>query len=980
MTEAGDDFEIDQDDVVPGWDIVESELITETNDREHPDPADSDARLWDKWAAAVNEGEGDLDLSGGRYYSSDQPPAAILENIYRLDLSHNGLSEVPSWVERCVRLSELSLDGNPLSGVPNWIARLPLVELSMADCALTVLPEPILQLEGLEGLQVSSNVGLDVTGVSRLKQLYELDLAHCGLLDFPSELCQTTLEALYLNGNLISELPDDMGPLIGGLSFLGLEGNPLLQLPAAIGFANDSIEIRCDWAQMSPPYPDLGDNIRDVLVYVRSLERSESLFEAKLMLVGEGEVGKSSLIAALRREEFQAGRPTTHGIEINRLALQSNHTLTNELQLNTWDFGGQTVYRITHQFFFTPRAVYLVVWKPREGHEQNDVEGWIERLRLRLRADAQVIIVATHSDERRPELDYPALKRKFGDLLVGNVAVDSRSGSGLADLNELIRETARRLPQMGERISSSWLAVRREVAGLPETQISRLSYERIAAQHGLDEDAAATLLRLLHDLGHVIHYGDDDGLDDFVVLQPEWLTKAIGYVLEDRDARQAGGIIQHARLSELWEQRGYTRELHPYFLRLMEKFDISYRLQGGNSSLVPQLVPHEEPQDVWRWHEGLGHRIVTLRCTMQTPAPGLIAWLTARHHRDSTGKHWRNGVVLRSERYDSDALFRSNSRGNVLDLLVSAPSPDYYFHTLRDGLELLLSQRWPGLRYTLRVPCLYARGPYGRTCGGYFPLSFLENQRKHRVKQTGCHTCGEMQSVEQLLTGMEPHQEEGALANLVASIEKSAAENASTAAILSDIRAAQRSMMRFLSAEVNDTPRMFTVRPRHKQGRVGEIRRRLDTQTHWELHFWCEQPEEQHPISDQSYSFELTKQWAQKVLPYAYYISKSLRAAVTLGTSLVDAWSVNMPGREELLGQTQLIEAIASQLPDFEVDERKLASLPPNWARPVRAFLNDLDPQQTFAGLRRVITVSGDVLFICDEHYERYDPGLPQIG
>ena len=37
------------------------------------------------------------------------------------------------------------------------------------------------------------------------------------------------------------------------------------------------------------------------------------------------------------------------------------------MTLRTWDFGGQEVYRITHQFFFTKRALYMVVWSAREG-------------------------------------------------------------------------------------------------------------------------------------------------------------------------------------------------------------------------------------------------------------------------------------------------------------------------------------------------------------------------------------------------------------------------------------------------------------------------------------------------------------------------------------------------------------------------------------------------------------------------------------
>ena len=57
-----------------------------------------------------------------------------------------------------------------------------------------------------------------------------------------------------------------------------------------------------------------------------------------------------------------------------------------------------------------------------------------------------------------------------------------------------------------------------------------------------------------------------------------------------------------ARLKAIWQERndGYPPRYHPYFLRLMEKFDISYRLDNDEThSLVPQLVPHARPTLPW---------------------------------------------------------------------------------------------------------------------------------------------------------------------------------------------------------------------------------------------------------------------------------------------------------------------------------------------------------------------------------------------
>jgi hypothetical protein len=147
-------------------------------------------------------------------------------------------------------------------------------------------------------------------------------------------------------------------------------------------------------------------------MYLRSLYDAEPQYEAKLLMVGEGNVGKTSLIAALRSAPFVEGRPTTHGIEITPITIHDS-SAGRDMTVRGWDFGGQEVYRITHQFFFTRRALYVVAWNARQGQEQDEVEGWLRRIRLRVGRDARAVLVATHCDERRPELDYPYLERVF---------------------------------------------------------------------------------------------------------------------------------------------------------------------------------------------------------------------------------------------------------------------------------------------------------------------------------------------------------------------------------------------------------------------------------------------------------------------------------------------------------------------------------------------------------------------------------------
>ena len=137
----------------------------------------------------------------------------------------------------------------------------------------------------------------------------------------------------------------------------------------------------------------------------------------------------------------------------------------------------------------------------------------------------------------------------------------------------------------------------------------------------------------MHDLGLIIYYDSDEGLKDVVVLNPEWLTKAISYVLDPAITSDVGGVLAHTRLKAIWQERenGYPSQYHAYFLRLMEKFDISYRLDNDEThSLIPQLVPHAPQALPWSWQITLtaGFRSLSLTCS-----------LSERHYRASPLAH-----------------------------------------------------------------------------------------------------------------------------------------------------------------------------------------------------------------------------------------------------------------------------------------------------------------------------------------------------
>ena len=813
-----------------------------------------------------------------------------------------------------------------------------------------------------------------------------LDLSGKGLTTLPPEIGQLVkLQSLDLDSNQLTTLPPEIGQLVK-LQSLYLMRNQLTTLPPEIGRLSNLRNLKLDGNPLPQPYISaIEGGLESLYAYLHTLERAVRQYEGKLLLVGEGNVGKTSLVEAMLGHKFVDGRPTTHGINLKPLAIpHPDSEISDRITLNTWDFGGQEVYRVTHQFFFSRRSLYVLVWWPREGPEAGDIEGWLERIKLRV-PDAKVIIVATHADQpRHGELDYPDLQSRFGDMLCGNFAVDSESGRGVGKLMEAIAREAALLPQMGEQIAPDWIAARDAALLLAEKepQIRRDHFERIAHEKGVAKDAAKekdatkeidVLLDPLHDLGRIVYYGDDDGLRDTVVIKPEWLTRAIGCVLEDGPTRKRSGELLHKDLKRIWHGHGqeewetYDPKYHPFFLRLMEKFDISFRFPDRDESLVGQLVPFERPDKLpWSATTAVaeGSRELSLICATDQEPPGLVPWTIVRSHRFSNEfprMHWRKGVFLSHQ--DQQALVELTSP-TELSIRVRGDAPGHFFSLLLDGLEHLINLRWEGLAYRLEVPC---RGltDDGEPCDNRFRLSDLTKAQSKQIYKMPCVRCWNEQNVFELLTGFAAGDADvSEKLDEVLVHSKAAATNSAEAA------GGLRAVMKALAAENRDCPRLFTLVPLSG----GPVR---DT---YELTLWCEHPDNEHPCEDGVHEIKQTKEWLANLGPYMSLTAKALKvvAAVAglsgVGDALGDG--VKKLGEMEKL-VTGLKPPDRSMSGDREREGGGLTRAQGAGFRELFSLLHELDPRHRWARMRRFLTPQGDYLWICPDHHKEYDPGLP---
>ena len=538
----------------------------------------------------------------------------------------------------------------------------------------------------------------------------------------------------------------------------------------------------------NPLVPELAAADKEGLDAVKKYLRAKAgaqvvLNEAKLILIGEGEVGKSCLLGALRGDEWIEGRPTTHGIDIKPVKVTDPDSHI-EITLNGWDFGGQRTYRPTHQLFFSAPAVYLVVWKPREGPHQGFVKEWIKLVKHR-EPDAKILVVATHGGpgQRQPDVNRQEIWDLFGsDTVLDFFHVDNKPDQataerlGLKELKRAIGKVAASLPEVGRTVPARWQQARE---ALTQTRAAYLSLEqvlKICHECKMDEAEARLFVTIFHRLGHLIHYEHDPLLRDIVVLKPDWLATAISFVLDDKQVRAAHGLVSFSRLGYLWnnperaEEFRYPPKLHPIFLRLMERFDLSYRVAGssdqgqpGGTSLIAQLVPDVRPNPVPGWSADVAQgeeqrvqicRIVEIRSGQSAAAEGLFYQLIVRLQKFSLGRsnyeesvHWQRGLVL-DDAYNGRALLEH--MGNDIRITVRAPYPERFLAALTYEVKWLVESFWAGLRCDVMVPCLDPCGS-GAPGTGQFEVQKLIESKKRNKDEYPCYICDEWQSIDFLL-------------------------------------------------------------------------------------------------------------------------------------------------------------------------------------------------------------------------------------
>ncbi|MDQ1352697.1 MAG: internalin [Acidobacteriota bacterium] len=729
---------------------------------------------------------------------SDISPIAGLTELSHLFLSSNHISDISPF-KKLTQLIQVNLGRNQLSDI-SPIKKLR--KLKALDLRCNQLSDrdisPIKELKQLTDLDLSNNKLSNIFPLKELKQLTNLDLGNNNLSDISLLKDLNNLTHLCLSSNKISDISSikelkhltrlflknnrlsDISPIkeLKNLTSLDLRNNKITHLFVELTHLNTDMEywsykadgnmLLSDNPLESPPIEIAVQGKLAIINYFKEIEESPvRLLESKLLIVGAGAVGKTTLMQKLKDNNFKVVKEeeaTTHGINIEPWKLHCNFQTAESADVNIhfWDFGGQEIYHSTHQFFLTKRSLYLLVWEARSD-EDKDFDYWFNVIKL-LSDNSPVIVVMNKLDIRQKNLDEASFRERFKNI-VNFFRVSCVTGEGIKELTEQIRKSLSRMPHLNDLLPTRWKDIRDQLYEKSEERdyISLKEYLDLCQSFELKEEQAKFLSDYLHDLGVILHFREDKVLEDTVILNPEWATEAVYRLIDIREINENKGRFEFDKLKDYWDGNKFPRSIHNELIRLMEKFDLCFNLQETDEYIIPELLPPERPPIHFDDYNNADNLRFEFHYNFM-PA-GIISRFICRIYYLIKNNHfWQNDVELKVD--SAVALVTSERFNKKIKISISGYNMDQLQLLGIIRKEFLYIHKKLNLRkddrdYWEMIPCncstcIKSSSPH------LFKHDVLQRYSEKGISLIRCDESLEEVPIEQLLKGFEskPFQED----------------------------------------------------------------------------------------------------------------------------------------------------------------------------------------------------------------------------
>lgn len=672
----------------------------------------------------------------------------------KLDIGNCGLRDltvIPELFE-CTHLEELILSnewavyknetwqretsnnkGNPnnISVIPDSIGQLSELKILICGGGWNVFQNkkwdrwgistlaPITKLKKLEQLNISNNRLTSLTGLNKLTSLQFAHLNNNEISRVEPLNDLLYLKELNLSNNRIEKT--EFLSTLQGIQTLDLHHNsikdlsPIRNIIERIGIVNDKWEVNTLNIAKNPlEHPpmevvNLGkDAVLGILQDIKQRGRYINK-DIKVILVGNSEVGKSTLVKYLDKDkDLEAEHAPTLWMAEKEIKY-SLKAIGEECLLHIFDFGGHDYYHDTHHLFYGTNTIYLLLWDDKTNNlelrktcqktkddEEIEIETqdyplkyWLDSVKFHTKdveADnfefeigrevtynSSLLVIQNKVsdasktiflDNKKLKTDYPFIYE------IINISI-KKPQRNLKHFDSLFDEMLNNMKIIGAILPKFYEPIKINIATHDEkpilTFIEFLDYCNKILINPIDEDQCRRLVKYLDQVGMLLY--SDKTSEEKVYINKKWLIDNMHKILEKLTEKK-GKFDRNYAVNIL----GIKEEMVDDILTMMQEFRMIFKHPYSDTFIAPLYLPLipdgkvnlflNKKQIPFRRFEynGFIHKSVIL---------GIFQKFGSQYPLDKNNDlyyYWKNGLVIKNPTTEEIIMIKfhlGNEDGNA---------------------------------------------------------------------------------------------------------------------------------------------------------------------------------------------------------------------------------------------------------------------------------------------------------------------------
>lgn len=650
---------------------------------------------------------------------ADITPIKNLTNLTTLDLDSNLITDIRS-IQQLTNLRTLYLNANHIQDITpiKFLEKLDLLDLSFNKISNYSI---FTELKSLNQLTLIGNDINDISFLKDLKNLTRLNISSNLISDLSIIKDLDSLTHLDLSENNISDIFNLK--FLRNLLYLNLDNNLISNIQPILQLIKDGIEINTDIYEKGlkikenpleyPPIKILNNGNEAIIRFFKKIEEegTDSIYEAKITLVGEGSAGKTSLLNRLldSKSELPQERHRTRGISIKDWEFKKQ---TNKKHIaHIWDFGGQDVYYPVHRFFLTEDSVFVLLASSRQN--SHNFEYWIPTI-FQFGGKSPIILVQTCHDGNpthwndigiyMADENFNIIKDQSQNYHELNLP---KANKGLIPLKKTITSQILHLPHYKKNVPKSWVLVRELINQISKNncisylELKDMIHKLNPISFALKEDIE-DCVKFFHSVGVLLWYHKEDKLRNWVILNPKWAVDAV-YKIIDHKKNTNQGIILSNDFEIVWKAKMYE-DKHGILKQMLEVFKIAFpKKTNKNDFIMPTRLESIPNENIWKDSESC-LRIVYNYLFMPK---GMVNQISAELSRfiKNDNEVWNNGVNF----YNGQTISQVFENYHERKIIIKSKGADarglmmIIMNAVRD-----ITDSYKGVKTKISIPCTCA--------------------------------------------------------------------------------------------------------------------------------------------------------------------------------------------------------------------------------------------------------------------------------